>query len=372
MAPTPIRLGIVGTGLAVEKLHWPALKRMTDRFQIAGFADPDQEHAEHFAGYSGASMDDYTADDQALLARDDIDAILVSVPIQVQAKALRQALESGKHVICEKPPGANEEEARALLQVEQARPDQKLLIAENYFYRDDVRFAKSLIAQGALGRVHMMAYRQVSQLFPREGEFSSTPWRHEGDYVGGAHLDGGVHQMAQIRMLMGDASRLSAEIQDANSIFGGPSDFILNLRFVSEAIGNYTSSQPEQPMPEDPIEMRIYGTEAVLIVNNKKVTLFRPEETEVFSFPDMDGGYYGEFLNFHEAVTEDAPVVGTLVESIRNMELVTKGVQSAETGQTISLTDDISTLSADPLPLWTPTDNDDFEVDHTREVTTNG
>jgi predicted dehydrogenase len=370
MAITPTRLGIIGTGLAVEKLHWPVLKQMTDRFQIVAFANRGRENAQHFSDYSGVSMDHYTADYHELLARDNVDSVLISLPIPLQAQVMRESLEAGKHVMCEKPPGANEEEARALIGVEKAHPDQVLLIAENHFYRDNIRYAKSLIEQGSLGRVHLMAYRNISQLVPQPDGFSSTPWRHEGDYVGGPHLDGGVHQIAQIRMLMGDANRLSAEIQDANTTHGGPSDFVLNLRFVSGAVGNYTAANPELKMPEDPGEMRIYGTEAVMSMKDGTVSMFRPDVTETYTFENMDGGFYGEFLNFHEAVTRGAPVVSTLVQNIRNMEFVTKGVQSAETGQTITLSDDISTLSAKALPLWTPVDSDGFHVDVTREVTT--
>lgn len=363
MANKTIRLGVIGTGLAVEKLHWPALKRMTDRFQITAFCDIDRSHAEHFASYTGADMKDFTTDYQDLLSRDDVDAVLISLPIPLQVEVPRAALEAGKHVICEKPPGPDEPDARSLIETAEVHSDQVLLIAENYFYKDDVRYAKSLVEQGALGRIHLMSYRQVSQMQPKEGEFSSTKWRQEPDYVGGVHLDGGVHQTAQIRMLLGDVERLSAEIQDANDIFGGPSDLILNMRFVSGAVGNYTTSQPEHFMPPEPNEMRLYGTEGVMAVGNKKVTLFRESGAEVFSFEKQDGGYYGEFQNFHEAIVDGAPVVGTLNQSIRTMEIVTKAMQSAETGEVMKLGDTPEPLSANPLPLWLPHGETELKVE---------
>lgn len=372
MASSTIRLGVIGTGLAVEQLHWPALKRMTDRYRITAFSDTDRDHAAHFAGYAGASMDDYTADYRDLLGRDDVDAVLVSLPIDIQAQAIRDALEAGKHVISEKPPGGNEDEARALLEVEREHPGQVLLIAENYFYKDDVRLAKSLVESGALGRVHLMAYRQASQMLPKEGEFSGTKWRQEGNYVGGVHLDGGVHQTAQIRMLMGDVARLSAETQDANEIFGGPSDFTLTMRFVSGAAGTYTASQPDHFVPQEPNEMRLYGTEGVLGMSGKQVTLYREDETETYTFEGMDGGYYGEFQNFHEAVTEGAEVVGTLAQSIRTMEMITKGMRSAETGQVMVLDDDPMPLSERPLPMWMPHGATELEIGMERTVTATG
>src|SRR5699024_1134169 len=110
-------------------------------------------------------------------------------------------------------------------------------------YRDDVRLAKSLIEQGSIGNAHMMSARQAATMLPREGEFSSTPWRMEGNYDGGVHLDGGVHQMAQIRMLMGDVARLAAEVYDANPLYAGPSDLIMSMRFVSGAIGSYGDTE---------------------------------------------------------------------------------------------------------------------------------
>ncbi|CAN5828392.1 hypothetical protein BH20CHL2_BH20CHL2_09970 [soil metagenome] len=102
----PIRLGIICTGLAVEKLHWPALKRMTDQFHVTAFCDIDHTAAEHFAGYSGTSMEMFTEEYQVLLRRDNVDAVLISLPIPLNYSVTKDALDVGKHVICEKPTGA--------------------------------------------------------------------------------------------------------------------------------------------------------------------------------------------------------------------------------------------------------------------------
>ena len=117
-----IRLGVIGTGLAVEQLHWPALKRMTDRFAIAAFANHTRPKAEHFASYSGASMDDYHADYRDLLRRDDVEAVLISLPIPLNYAVTRDCLAAGKHVICEKPAGVDEQEGRAFLALEKRIP----------------------------------------------------------------------------------------------------------------------------------------------------------------------------------------------------------------------------------------------------------
>ncbi len=370
----PIRLGVIGTGLAVEKLHWPALKRMPDRFRVAAFCDLERPTAEHFAGYSGAAMDDYTADYHDLLRREDVDAVLISLPIPLNYAVTRAALEAGKEVICEKPSGANEAEGRAFVELAAAHSERTVLIAENWFYHDDLRLARLLLDEGRIGRVHLVAWRCVTQLVPRAGDFSGTRWRHRAEYEGGPHLDGGVHHIAQLRLLCGDADRVSGEIQDANSVFDGPSDLALSLRFVGGAAGAYAASYPELAGPPEPNELRLYGTEATMTVGRGNVRIHLPDgSVEAYRVEGADGGYYNEFLNFSEAVMDGAPVVGTVAQSYRNMEIVLKGIASAREGRAMSLDSWPEPLSASAVPLWRPAGATDlFEglpIRVTREVT---
>ncbi len=357
----PIRLGIIGTGLAVERLHWPALTRLTAQFRVTAFTNRSRANAERFAGYSGTPMSAFVADYHDLLGRDDVDAVLISLPIPLNLPVTRAALAAGKHVICEKPAGADAEEGRAFVELSDQYPDLTVLIAENAFYRDDLRVARSLLDDGQIGRIHLAAWRQVSQLIPREGQFSITPWRHDPGYAGGPHLDAGVHYTAQIRLLLGDAVRVSGETQDANSTHGGPSDLTLNLRFVSGAVGNYTASYPELAVPSEPGEMRLYGTEAVMTIGSRGTTIHRPDGTvESWKVEGADGGYLNEFLNFHEAVNGTAPVVATVAQSWRNMEMILSGLDSAERGQTVEIAPWPTELSATAVPLWRPAGADDL------------
>jgi predicted dehydrogenase len=349
----PLRLGIIGTGLAVEQLHWPALKRMPDRFRVVAFSDLERPAAERFASYSGAAMADYAADFHDLLRRDDVDAVLVSLPIPLNEPVTRAVLEAGKDVICEKPAGANDAQARAFVELAAAHPARTVLIAENWFYRDDLRLARSLLDEGRIGRVHFVAWRYVSQLVPRAGEFSSTPWRHHAEYEGGPHLDGGVHHVAQLRLLLGDADRVAGEVQDANAVFGGPSDLSLTLRFVGGTVGGYAASYPELAVPSEPNELRLYGSDAVMTVGQNDVRIHGSDGTvEAYRVEGADSGYYNEFLNFFEAVVDGAPVVGTVAQSYRNMEIILQGLHSAREGRAIAIDPWPDPLSASAVPLW--------------------
>ncbi len=376
-----IRLGIIGTGLAVEQLHWPALKRMTDMYRVTAFCDIDRSHAEHFASYSGASMDDFTTDYHELLGRDDVDVVLISLPIPLNYPVTRDSLAAGKDVICEKPTGANAEDMRAFAELPGQYPDRLVEIAENWFYRDDLRQARALLDEGILGRVHLMAWRNVSQLVPRDGEFSSTPWRQDAEYVGGPHLDGGVHQLAQIRFLCGDARSVTGVIQDANTIFAGPSDLAMTLQFVSGSAGSYAASYPEYRVPEEGNDMRIYGEEGTMsLAGRSTISVYRPNgSVERWKVETPDAGYYNEFLNFYEAWTGAAPMVSTIEQSVRNMELLTQALASAEEGREQAMAEGPIPLSTDAVPLWKPAGAEGLfdglegvKVEHTVEKASEG
>src|SRR5207253_7760223 len=97
-------------------------------------------------------MGRFTSDYGELLTRDDVDAVLISVPIPYLYEVARDALGAGKDVLCEKPTGVDEQQAQGFLALEEEHPDRTLMIGENFFYRDDLRHARALLDDGAIGR----------------------------------------------------------------------------------------------------------------------------------------------------------------------------------------------------------------------------
>lgn len=365
---SPIRLGVIGVGLAMEKLHWPALRQLTDRFAVTAFAEKDRATAEQFAAYAGVPMSAHHAEYRALLDRKDIDAVCILLPIPLLYDAARAALQAGKHVLCEKTPGTDLEQGRAFLQLEQEFPSRKLLIAENFFYRDDIRLARQLVDDGAIGRPSVITWRSSGQYVPRDHSFSGTPWRIRPGYRGGPHLDGGVHMISHIRMLCGDVCKVQALVRQDNTQMGGPSHMTLNLSFVSGAIGNYTSLHPEFPVPRDQGRgLWLYGTEGTMTFagnpgdSTRSVTVHRPSGAdgklvaEEHRVDNTDGGYYNEWRDFHDAIVHDAPIVATVAQSFHNMLIVLRGLDSAEGGGEIDLAPAAPTpLSEKAIPLWWP------------------
>jgi hypothetical protein len=156
----PLRLGLLGTGIAARKLYWPALAGMRDKVQIVACANRTRSKAEAFAANTGTPK--VVADADALFALPEVEAVLISLPIDKQPRYILKALKAGKAVLSEKPLAPSVAAGRRLL--EQARPFAKRgpvwMVAENFFFMPAAAWTEDLLARGALGDLRLVEIRQ--------------------------------------------------------------------------------------------------------------------------------------------------------------------------------------------------------------------
>lgn len=100
---TPIRLGIVGIGKIVRDQHLPALAKNGD-YQLVAATSPHSKVE---------GIQNFTTIEE-MLASVELDAVSLCMPPQVRHRAAHAALEAGKHVFLEKPPGATVSEVEDL------------------------------------------------------------------------------------------------------------------------------------------------------------------------------------------------------------------------------------------------------------------
>jgi predicted dehydrogenase len=85
-----------------------------------------------------------------LLRQDDIQAVSVALPNDLHAPISIQALEAGKHVLCEKPLAISGDSAQGIVDARD-KSGKKLMVCFNYRYRPDARWLKQLIHDGKMG-----------------------------------------------------------------------------------------------------------------------------------------------------------------------------------------------------------------------------
>lgn len=155
--------------------------------RLAGVADPDPNRRLE-AEQVGVPA---TAEADSLLARPDIDAVVIAVPPTAHAALASAALERGRHVYLEKPLAASLADGKAILDAwrQPGRPARVGMIGFNYRFNPLVRKARQLLMQGAVGRP--VAARTVFSIIRRP----EPAWRHSVEQGGGPLLELASHHV---------------------------------------------------------------------------------------------------------------------------------------------------------------------------------
>jgi NDP-hexose-3-ketoreductase len=192
-AAQPIRLGVLGCAEIARRRTLPALARVKE-FTLQAVASRTAEKAEAFARKFACLP---VAGYEALLARDDIDAVYIPLPAALHSPWARACLEAGLHVLVEKPASSTAAEAAALVDLARRRG---LVLMENFGFarHSQQEHVRSLLASGAIGELRGMS-----------AEFAFPPLpagdiRYRRELGGGALLDAGVYPIRAARMLLGD------------------------------------------------------------------------------------------------------------------------------------------------------------------------
>lgn len=146
MAPQPLRLGIVGLGMA-SKPHALALAELTDRIEVAGAYSPSAERRAAFAAKTGFPV---TESLSTLLDDPSVDAILLLTPPTTHLDLIERCAAAGKHVLMEKPIEVTLERSVALVE-RMEKADLRLGIVFQHRFRPVVRRLRRVLAEQAIG-----------------------------------------------------------------------------------------------------------------------------------------------------------------------------------------------------------------------------
>ena len=92
------------------------------------------------------------ADADAMIASDDVDAVVVATPLATHRSLAEAAIKRGKHVLVEKPLASSRRDAEFLAELADAR-GVRLMVDHTFVYTGAVRKIRSLIDEGDLGRL---------------------------------------------------------------------------------------------------------------------------------------------------------------------------------------------------------------------------
>jgi len=141
-----LKVGVVGGGHIVTYRHLPVFQKIK-RIKVAAICDKNESTAKNVARRFG--IDHYYNDLSAML-KDELDVVDICTPIQTHAQLAMEAMESGCHVLVEKPLAMSVEDVDRMYEVADKKHVKLCAVHQNIF-NPIVRKAKRLVDEGAVG-----------------------------------------------------------------------------------------------------------------------------------------------------------------------------------------------------------------------------
>ena len=200
-----IRIASIGYGDIARRRHFPELRNLGDKAQLVALAGRDEPSLAECAREFGVPA--WYANADEMLARDDIDAVLILTPPDSHGLFAKKAIEAGKHVLLEKPMVKSVEEATDLLQALKIQQQKKPITFFPLPHVDipELRVVTRLIADGAIG--------EATSVECHRGHRGPThaDWFYKKELAGGGVLfDLGIYQVSAVVSLFGPARTVSA------------------------------------------------------------------------------------------------------------------------------------------------------------------
>ena len=321
-----IRLGIIGAGIYARNAHLPALLNLQDRFQTVAVYSRTPANA---ASLAAEFPDNVAATDDinAILERDDIDAVDILLPIHLMPDVVEAALKAGKHVLSEKPIAPDMTIGFDLLRTWAQYPDLVWMVGEQWRYEEAIVKATAMIQAGELGTLVMAQWSTFNNFSPGN-PYYETEWRRQVHFTGGQLLDGGVHRVAAMRMMLGEVDAVSAFVRRRGDDLKHLDTMVTNLVCRSGVLANYSATYVAGAWVVQP--MTVTGSKATLHVERSLLEVVRDGYTERISItPHM--GVQHELVAFADAIQHGTPHLNTPQEALRDVAVIEAALQSAQT-----------------------------------------
>ncbi len=360
------KVGLIGVGGIATWAHLPSLTHM-DNIEVVAFADINEEtlktRAEQY------NIKNTFTDYKKLLEMDEIDAVHVLTPNKVHMQPTIDALEAGKHVICEKPIARTVAEATKMKEASE-RTGKKLMIAQNYRFTNQCQCLKRFIDTDVLGEIYFARVWALRRRgIPGWGVF--TDKEQQG---GGPLIDIGVHALDLTLYLMGnpkpvttsgmavakigntpghvglmgswDHTKFTVEDYAAGFVrFEDGRSLILESSFAanieheelirSNLLGTKAGAEIDGAPWDTADNLKIYGERCGALTNGKVFGF-----ADSFAYPPEYAKFYSyrnECMAFYKAIEEDTEVPVTPEQAINCLRILEGIYRSEEAGREIKL-----------------------------------
>ncbi len=332
------KVAIIGAGLQGRRRVTPILD--SKDHEVAWIVDRDERKAAALGNGTGANV---TTSWRDAVNDPGVGIVLVLTYPDSHAEIGIAALESGKHVLCEKPLTRTLDEARALVATA-TKVGRVLKCGFNHRHHPAVLEAHKLVMAGAIGKPTFGRARYG--IGGRVG--IEKEWRSDPKIVSGGQLmEQGIHVVDLFRWFIGEVARVTGFTSNTRWPIAPLEDngFAL-LETASGAICSVHSSLTQWT---NLFEFEVYGENGSITIEGlgtsygvEKLHVAMHDPTGPFArntieFRGGDGSWKAEWDELVRAIDERRAPLGSGDDGLRAMEIVGAVYSAARTGQAVRL-----------------------------------
>ncbi|MDR4216192.1 MULTISPECIES: Gfo/Idh/MocA family protein [Priestia] len=334
-----VKIGVIGCGSIAQHRHLPEYK-MNEQVELVAVCDINTERANSVAQQYGVKA--YTNYEE-LLASGTVEAVSVCTPNYLHAPISVASLNSGVHVLCEKPMATSEEEAKAMIEAAKTN-GKKLMIGHNQRFVASHQKARELIGKGEIGKIY--SFRTAFGHGGPEGWSvdGKDSWFFKKDEAFiGAMGDLGVHKTDMLRYILNEEIvEVGAFVESNAKDFANVDDnAVCVLKTESGIIGTLAASWAYNGKEDN--STIVYGEKGILRLEDDPtyslVAQYATGEVVNYELGKIQSNDEGGQSNSHvieqfvDAVAEDkeSPVPGE--EGLKSLAVILAALKSSQTKQ---------------------------------------
>ena len=235
-----VRVGLIGAG-GISGAHANGFLQHADKIQVVAIADISEENLNGRNAQLGGGCRTFSSWKKMLRTMgEEIDAVDICLPHKLHRPAILDAVNAGKHILCEKPMCMTLKEADEILRAVK-KSGITYMSAHNQLFMPAVQEARRMIDAGELGKVFFV---RSQDCFHVDRTADQWDWRAKKSTQGGGCLiDTGYHPSYRLLHLAG------APVATVRASFGrfhcgieGEDTASVTVRFANGAIGEILTS----------------------------------------------------------------------------------------------------------------------------------
>ncbi len=275
-----IRIGMVGLGkMGLSHL---AVVRAHPEVQVVAACDTMTYLTDVLAKHTGLKC---YADLDEMLAREQLDAVVVSTPSKLHADMVDKALARGLHVFCEKPFVLDVTDGARLVQ---RAEDEGLVTQVGYHYRfvGACQEAARIIRSGALGTVHHVRAEAYGPVVLRA---KGGTWRSAKSEGGGALYDYACHAIDLVNFVAGAPSSVSGVVRHGVFSRDVEDEVYCSLHYTSGASGQLCVNWSDESFRKMSTKVSVWGTNGRITADRQECQIYLREPHP--ALPDTPAGW---------------------------------------------------------------------------------